>query len=369
MSSDCAAMKREPYDSTFDVRYLHTLKTEYLDSLSQIVLGAAVGELVLGKKIGNKAQFWGGIAGTIPDLDIILNPFFTDELIKLQIHRSYSHSMFIHLLLALPFAWMTYRLFKRNPAFKEWYIMWLLGFLTHTLLDCCTTYGTQLLLPFTNFLVGFNNIAVVDPFWTIPFMFMLIGCLFMKKDNPTRWRLAWVATTYALVYMGYTLANKYHVHQKFRSSIEQQHIQTDALYTSPSMFNNWLWAGIATTQDSIYLGEYSVFQSSSNVEWVRFARNLDVLTSHPAQEQIKVLQWFAQDKYLVQEVGDELHFFTVKWGRSDFRKTEAHEAFVFYWKIINENGVWKGVPVQPDFGKEEFSKAWSALWNRVFDVK
>jgi inner membrane protein len=340
-----------------------------LDSLSQIVLGAAIGELTIGRKIGNKAQLWGAIAGTIPDLDILLNPFFSDELIKLQIHRSYSHSMFVHFILAIPFAWLTFRLFKRRIELRSWYIMWLLGFLTHTLLDCCTAYGTQLLLPFTNFLVGFNNIAVVDPLWTIPFMLLLLVCLFMKRDNPSRLRWAWVATTYAIVYMGYTLANKYHVHQKFDAELKRQDIQTESLYTSPSMFNNWLWAGITTTQDSIWLGEYSVLQSSSQVEWVSYDRNLGILKNHPAQDQIKVLEWFAQDKYLVREVGDELHFFIVKWGRSDFRKTEPHEAFIFYWKIIQENGIWRGVPVQPNFGKEEFTEAWNALWNRVFDRK
>jgi len=44
-----------------------------MDSISQIALGAGVGELVLGKKIGNKAILFGAIAGTIPDLDVFVN--------------------------------------------------------------------------------------------------------------------------------------------------------------------------------------------------------------------------------------------------------------------------------------------------------
>ncbi|MCB0468978.1 MAG: metal-dependent hydrolase, partial [Aequorivita sp.] len=48
-----------------------------MDSVTQIVLGAAVGEAVLGKKIGNKAMALGAIAGTIPDLDV-LSSHFTD---------------------------------------------------------------------------------------------------------------------------------------------------------------------------------------------------------------------------------------------------------------------------------------------------
>jgi inner membrane protein len=42
-----------------------------MDSLTQIVLGAAVGEVVLGKKIGNRAMVWGAVGGTIPDLDVL----------------------------------------------------------------------------------------------------------------------------------------------------------------------------------------------------------------------------------------------------------------------------------------------------------
>ena len=34
-----------------------------MDSVTQIVLGAAVGEAVLGKKMGNKAVLAGGISG------------------------------------------------------------------------------------------------------------------------------------------------------------------------------------------------------------------------------------------------------------------------------------------------------------------
>ena len=47
-----------------------------MDSLTQIVLGGAVAELVAGKKMGNKAILWGAVAGTIPDLDVFAS-FFT----------------------------------------------------------------------------------------------------------------------------------------------------------------------------------------------------------------------------------------------------------------------------------------------------
>ena len=63
-----------------------------MDSLSQIVLGAAVGEAVLGKKLGNCAMVWGAVAGTLPDMDV-LGQFFLNELDNLAFHRGISHSL------------------------------------------------------------------------------------------------------------------------------------------------------------------------------------------------------------------------------------------------------------------------------------
>ena len=64
-----------------------------MDSLTQIVLGAAVGELALGKKIGNRAMIWGAIGGTIPDLDVLANAFM-HPIDSLAFHRGITHSIF-----------------------------------------------------------------------------------------------------------------------------------------------------------------------------------------------------------------------------------------------------------------------------------
>ena len=58
-----------------------------MDSLTQIVLGAACGEAVLGKKIGNKALLFGAIGGTIPDLDVFVGPlFFKNQIDAMLFH-------------------------------------------------------------------------------------------------------------------------------------------------------------------------------------------------------------------------------------------------------------------------------------------
>lgn len=86
-----------------------------MDSVTQIVLGAAVGEVVLGRKAGNRAMLWGAVAGTIPDLDVLAN-FVTDEMSALAFHRGLTHSLFFAILAPFAFAALV------NPIYqKGWY--------------------------------------------------------------------------------------------------------------------------------------------------------------------------------------------------------------------------------------------------------
>jgi inner membrane protein len=93
-----------------------------LDSLTQIVLGAATGELVLGRKLGNRAMIWGGIAGTIPDLDVIVSAFVSPTT-NLHVHRGLSHSIFFLFALSFLMAWLTTKMYPEGKSLRDttWY--------------------------------------------------------------------------------------------------------------------------------------------------------------------------------------------------------------------------------------------------------
>ena len=117
-----------------------------MDSLTQIVLGAAVGEAVLGKKVGNKAMLYGAVAGTIPDLDTFAS-YFVDTVTAIEIHRGFTHSIVFSVAFAPVFGWLISKIERRSAAdWKDWSWLMFFGFITHPLLDCFTTWGTQLFL-------------------------------------------------------------------------------------------------------------------------------------------------------------------------------------------------------------------------------
>jgi inner membrane protein len=70
-----------------------------MDSVTQVTLGCAIGEVCLGRQLGNRAILWGGLVGTLADLDVLLNPLL-DEVTKLTWHRGYTHSIVINLVAA-----------------------------------------------------------------------------------------------------------------------------------------------------------------------------------------------------------------------------------------------------------------------------
>ena len=70
-----------------------------MDSLTQIVLGAAVGGAVLAPRQTRRGLVLGAVCGTLPDLDIIVP--FPDAVTFFTYHRSVTHSFF-YLTLATP---------------------------------------------------------------------------------------------------------------------------------------------------------------------------------------------------------------------------------------------------------------------------
>src|SRR5690606_36898458 len=68
---------------------------------------------------------------------------------------------------------------------------------SHGLLDACTTYGTQLLWPFSGERIAWSVVAVVDPLFTLPVL-VLAALAAQRRDV----RVAWLAFAWSVAYLG-----------------------------------------------------------------------------------------------------------------------------------------------------------------------
>jgi inner membrane protein len=285
-----------------------------MDSLTQIALGAAVGEATLGRKVGNKAILWGALAGTIPDLDIIAYPFL-DEVTKLSWHRGYSHSLVFAIIFAPVLGWLISKIHKKSEAtWKEWSLLFFLGLFTHCLLDSFTTYGTQLFLPLSNTRVAWNSIFVVDPFYTAPLLIPLIILMFYKSTSQKRRVLNYIGLTISSLYLLLTVVNKFYVNSKFETEMANETIRYERYMTSPTPFNNILWRVLAKEGDSFWVGYYSLMDNSKQIVFNRMPQNKYLLESIRDKHALKMLKWFSNGYYSVSEINDEIQFNDLRFG-------------------------------------------------------
>jgi len=267
-----------------------------------MTLGAAIGEAVLGKKIGNKAMVWGAIGGTIPDLDVLFFPFL-DSVSKLSFHRGASHAFFFELLFIPVIAFLVWRWYrKKNTAtFKDWSLLFLGSILTHPILDAFTTYGTQLWLPFSRERVAISSIFVADPLYTVPFLLcLLIASRFHRSNHKRRW-INYLGLGLSCSYLLFTIFNKMHVTKKFEQALEKQQLtyHESRLITAPTPLNNIMWYGLAETDEGYYAGLYSLLDTKDSIEFMFVPRNEYLIDKWKNARAIQELKWFSKDYYTI----------------------------------------------------------------------
>ena len=329
-----------------------------MDSLTQIVLGAAVGEAVLGKKVGNKAMLYGAIAGTIPDLDTFAG-YFTDTLTAIEIHRGFTHSILFSVLFAPLFGMLISR-WEKGADWKEWSWLMFWGLFTHPLLDSFTTWGTQLFWPF-DIELAFKTIFVIDPFYTLPFLIFLILAMRRKKEDPKRARYNKLGLLVSSAYLLLALGMKTYTFTVFKNSLDQQGIFYSAIETKPSPFNIILWTANVETEEDYLIGSYSLFDTDRLVRFKAFPKNHDYLGQLKQEPEVQRLIDISNGWYVITEKDGDLYFNDLRFGQQNPYKEGS--PFTFSYRLKSENGKLKVEEVEkrPENAKEILTD----LWHRI----
>lgn len=337
-----------------------------MDLLTQIVLGAACGEAVLGRKIGNKALLFGAIGGIIPDLDVALgNILYGNAIDSMLFHRGFMHSVLFSVLGGLVLGWLVHKLYDSGRRMgsttrEEWMFLVFVTLFTHIILDCFTPYGTQLFAPFSDYRVAFNNIAVVDLFYTIPFLISVIVLMWFKRRSRTRrlW-LRWgliISSSYMLI----TLINKLYIDSIFKKSLIDSEIAFTRFSTQPSLLNNVLWYGIAETEASYHVAYYSLFDRENRfLNWRTLAKQRDLKPSE--YKDIQSLALFSNQYYTVYELDNQTYRYNDL--RYPVLETEASNTSVFNLTLFKENTRLNMEPFEPQV--DELYAALAAIWQRA----
>ncbi|MBE14805.1 MAG: metal-dependent hydrolase [Cytophagaceae bacterium] len=300
-----------------------------MDSLTQIVLGAAVGEAVLGKKIGNRAMLWGAVAGTIPDLDVAAR-YLTDTITATEIHRGFSHSIIFAVLMAPLLGWAVHQL-KRRPevGVRGWAWLFFWGLFTHPILDAFTTWGTQLFWPL-DWRLAFNSIFVIDPLYTLPFLICLLGAAFSSRATVQRKKRNWTGIYLSTGYLLLTVVLKGVAFYSITSDLKSKNITYSALSTRPAPFNTILWNANVDTEDAYLISDYSFFDTQP-MTWQRFPKQRAAASTIINTSEVQRLIDVAQGWYLLEYENDHWYFNDLRFGLIPLSETESQ--FVFRYRL------------------------------------
>ncbi len=408
-----------------------------MDSLTQITLGAAVGEVVLGRKLGNRAMLWGAVAGTIPDLDVMAN-LVTDEISALAFHRAITHSLTFSVVASPILGWLLHRMdghegpflsrtrwgdlgkaalgifllvglgsltmpipwlevlkittvvtvaimgfpilsslrqavqgrarpLEERPGFRLWTWFFFWSIITHPLLDACTTYGTQLFQPFSDYRAALNNISVVDPLYTFPFLICVIIASRLVKGGRARQVFNGLGIGLSSAYMIFTFYNKWKVDGIFERSLQREQIAHERYMTSPTIFNNILWQGTAENDTAYYHGMYSILDARPEVDsFTRIPKRHELLEPYAHERPVKVLRWFSDGYFHVLRRADgRLQVNDLRFGSMTGR-FDRESDFVFGFIIEEKDGkvIAKGSEDRPPDAREGMRQLWLRMMGR-----
>lgn len=396
-----------------------------MDSLTQITLGAAVGEIVLGRKVGNRALLWGAVGGTIPDLDVLCG-LFLSPINDLAAHRGFSHSFVFAVLGGLGFGWVIdhiykskwhhpiailgkllipfgvlffisrflerslgtlgyavfilglvacgyylYRKYYKQPYHppeanrRDWQKLMFWSIFTHPLLDCFTTYGTQVFQPFNDYRVAFNAISVADPIYTVPFLLCVIALSYYTREKSVRRKLSWIGIGLSSTYLLFTVINKQGINSIWKSTLENDNQAYQRYLTSPTILNNLLWSCIAETDEGYLYGQYSRLDKEPKVDYTFYPRNQELLQAKADDPTLETLRWFCKDYYTITKLdGDTLQFNDMRFGVTTTRAGDPH--YIFNFPIIKgEDGYYDMLKLNggPPPGEEQdmLGKMWTRM--------
>lgn len=264
-----------------------------MDPLSQGALGAVAAMTLAPRERLGWAALLGGLSGMAPDLDVLIRSR-TDTLLFLEAHRQFTHSLVFIPVGAMICSLAAIPLTREKVPFSWAFAFCLVGYATHGLLDACTSYGTQLYWPFSDFRVAWNLVSVVDPLFTVPLAIAGLAAARLGRRG-----LALAALGWGLAYLvfGYTQRERaWEVAEEL--ALQRGHTAT-LLQVKPGFGNLLLWKSVYANEDrffvdAIRLGTASQVNEGESTPRLDRTRDLPWLQKETQQAQdLERFRWFS----------------------------------------------------------------------------
>lgn len=319
-----------------------------MDSVTQIVLGGAIGAAIGHKQLGRNSLVIGAVLGTLPDLDIFLPA--VDAVQSFTDHRSFSHSLFV----LFPFAFLCFSILRlkfKPEIITNQRLFWLccLVLITHPMLDAFTSYGTQLFWPITMQPISIASIFVIDPLYTLP---LLIGCIYIWRSSNNvseevqTYKAGRINKIGLILSSGYLLSSfllQIVMLNKVNNSLQLKELPNNKVFISPLYPSlNWWGAIVVDNTNNVYYDvEINILTNNLSISSPQSLGTDLIKTKQNTNRDIPALtslNWFTNDFIRLEEVEGQLI-------ATDLRMKTGQIGYAFkfvlaekkeeHWKVIS----------------------------------
>lgn len=323
-----------------------------MDSITQAALGATVAGAIAGKRCNAKVLLAGGLLGTLPDLDVMLD--YGDAVSNTIKHRGFSHSLFLLPLLGLLISWLYCRLRPDSFwSFNRVAVLSISVLVTHTLLDAMTTYGTQLLWPIEGYF-EVSNIFIIDPLYTLP-LIIAIAVALLSKSRGGQWCQAVVLLS--TLYLGWGYAAQQSISHRVEQNLMVQSLPNKQVLVMPTPFNTVLWRVVVMDEGQYWEGLASLLDKQERIDFI--SRPLGDWPLDEKPPALMGLKAFSQNYLNYREEDGALIVTDLRLGMANSL------AFQFVLAEKDNSGKWQLLDSPKRYPTERDLQQLSTLWERL----
>jgi inner membrane protein len=218
-----------------------------LDIVTQGLLGAALAQAAASTQEVRIATGIGFASALLADADTLIRSA-DDPLLNIEFHRHFTHSLIFIPIGGLLAALILWPFLRRHITFKRLYFFAFLAYATSGLLDACTSYGTQLLWPFSDERIAWRIIAIVDPVFSIA---LLVAIIFGARKHKTGF--AQIGLCIAGMYLLLGVFQHQRAFDVAEQLAAQREHQIERMIVKPTMANLLLWRSVYESDGVFYV--------------------------------------------------------------------------------------------------------------------
>ncbi|MGE5188668.1 MAG: metal-dependent hydrolase [Gemmatimonadota bacterium] len=197
-----------------------------MDTVTHGLTGWLIARAVPTEKNGKAATAAVVLGSVLPDADHVASFFGSEAAVRF--HRGISHSFAGVAVSSLLVALLFYR-FGKWKDLKKLYLLTLAGQLSHIALDVITSYGTQVLQPFSDARVSFDLLFIIDLLFT---GIVAAGIWLSRRHRPAMARGALAALA---LYVGFTAVLHARAEDAVRAAAERNGVPVVAVAALPRL--------------------------------------------------------------------------------------------------------------------------------------